>query len=210
MEKINWINYSAELIEPIISEEKIIRKIEQCYRVCYNSNMSDNIDDSIKFIMKYKSLGHMSPFEHESLSVKCILDRGLSHEIVRHRLAAYNQTSTRYCKYSDYLDCILPSQIKNNNDLFIQNVFIKGIEEAYNSYLKLLELGVSPQNARGVLPTCTATTLIITSNIRNWYHIFNERYYNKGAHPDIRILMSKIYKEFNKYYPHLFDNYIEL
>lgn len=201
---INWVDYGAKLLEPVISEEEIIRKIEYCYRTCYNSKMSNNIEDSIKFVMKYKSLGHLSPLEHESISVELIMDRGISHEFVRHRLCSYNQQSTRYCKYEDHLDCILPTQIRGNKE--VEKEFIKGAENSYNSYLKLLQVGVSPQNARGVLPTCTATILIVTSNIRNWYHIFNERYYNKSAHPDIRYLMSKIYEQFNKYYPNLFNN----
>ena len=95
-----------KIIEPsikILSEvdaNKIVRNIEICGRVCYKSENMVNEDSAKKFIKRIIASGHESVLEHEKLTIKFVCDRGVSHEIVRHRISSYSQESTIYCNYN--------------------------------------------------------------------------------------------------------------
>ena len=206
---VRWVDYDCKLLssEP---ENDIINRIEYAFRICYASEKrmeNETIEDSVKFINSKAALGHLTPFEHSFISIEFTCDRGLSHEIVRHRLCAFNQNSSRYIKFIGDIDCIMPRGIKNA-DNNIQQLFRDSVSVACNKYQELLESGVSPQNARGVLPTCLATKLILSCNFREMMHIFDQRLFDKGAHPDIRYLMSLAYKKVNAAYPHIFNKEI--
>lgn len=206
---INWIDYDCKLIEPIISEEELVRKIEYAYRVCYNTTYKmdiESIEDSIKFIQDKMKLGHGSPLEHVSISFELVTSRSIANEIVRHRIAAYSQASLRYIKKDKGLDCILPSIFNNHDNDEYKEVFVKSVEDSYSNYLKLLNSNIKAQFARDLLPLCTATTLICTWNIREILHILDLRYFSSAAHPDLRLLMNKVYIRLKEHYPHIFIN----
>jgi hypothetical protein len=91
---------SVEIIDNLNPRE-ILKKLELCGRVCYKSEDKITPESAVKFISNIIKRGHESVIEHFSFSVKFIVDRGVSHEIVRHRIASYSQESTRYCNYSE-------------------------------------------------------------------------------------------------------------
>ena len=104
-----------------INPEEILKKLEMCGRICYKSEKNITPESANKFISGIIRRGHESVIEHVNLSVKFIVDRGVSHEIVRHRIASYSQESTRYCNYSkdgfdSQITVIEPSFLVNDTD----------------------------------------------------------------------------------------------
>ena len=205
---IEWVDYSCKLINPI-PEEDMLRHIEYCGRVCYNSYDKmdyNNYDNTLKFVKNIINRGHTSVLEHSMITVEVVLDRGLSHEWVRHRVgSAYSQQSTRYCKFMGKIQCIMPTSLRGEDvDEIIKRTFTDGVKAACDSYAALLERGIAPQIARGTLPNCLATKLMATHNLREWQHILNMRLYDEGAHPDMRYLMSKVFYALSEQYPNIF------
>lgn len=207
---VKWIDYNVKLYGDIIPEEDIVRKIENAYRTCYNTNYkieNESIEDSLKFVLDKMKLGHGSPLEHVIFTFDVTIDRGILAEWTRHRIgSSYSISSTRYIKYDSDIECIMPTQLRTV-DLFLQDIFIKGVEEACNSYQELLRNNVSPQNARGVLPQCLKVKGIITHNLRALLHLLDLRYFGKAGtpHPDFKYVMSKLYNVLLQYYPHIFN-----
>lgn len=187
----------------------ILRQIEKCGRVCYKSNDKINEISCYDFVRNIIKRGHESVLEHFSFSVKFVCDRGVSHEIVRHRLASYSQESTRYCNYS--LDkfgneiTVVEPYFFNENEKF---VWYNSCLQSERSYFELLQLGCTPQEARSVLPTSLKTELIMTANLREWRHFLKLRT-AKNAHPQIRELAIPLLKDLQERIPVLFD-YIEI
>lgn len=186
-------------------------------RTCYKSNKIDYTDDEIaSFIRKLIDKGHESPLEHISFTVKFITDRGISHELVRHRLAAFTQESTRYCNYSKEkfgkeIYCVMPDYSKENLKWTpeMEAEFREAFEDCQRHYLNLIDMGATPQFARSVLPTGLKTELVMTANIREWRHILKLRC-DQAAHPDVRYLCNQIYNELKKYHPYfVYDLNIE-
>lgn len=176
-------------IEIISSKEEIIRGfqlIETAARNCYKSEDLTNDSNNLHFVFNLYKRGHESPLEFMNLIFRVICDRGVSHEFVRHRLASYAQESTRFCNYS---------KDKFNNEItVINNEELKGelYEEWYKSclyleqsYLYLINNGVSPQVARSVLPNSLKTEIVVNMNFRELLHFLKLRSSPK-AHPDIR------------------------
>lgn len=139
---------------------------------------------------------------HGTMSVRFITDRGISHEIVRHRPASYAQESTRYVNYKDKnMEFILPvfswskrRSEENKSASYIRNAFINCCTEAEDSYGVMIRSGASPQEARTVLPNCLKTEIVVTANVVEWKHIFDLRT-AKAAHPQIRELMKPLCNE---------------
>lgn len=133
----------------------------------------------------------LSEFErriHQDVTMKFICDRGVSHEMVRHRVASFAQESTRYCNYSldkfgQEITVVRPSWCGQYSDLYKR--WHKGCETAENMYFDLLCEGATPQEARSVLPNSTKTEIIVTMNLDGWDHFFGLRD-NPAAHPDMR------------------------
>ena len=173
--------------------------IEQAARTCYQSEPKGSKGSPEKFIRGLVKSGHTSVLEHVNIGVKIATDRGVSHELVRHRVGvAYSQSSTRYCNYShDRFDqeikVIKPSCIKENTKEFFQ--WVHAVETAERVYMEMASDGVSPQTARSVLPTCLATTVHTTMNFRSWRHFFRLRT-APGAHPDMRRLAVEMLQAF--------------
>lgn len=180
---------------------KPLEIIEAAGRTCYKSEDKITENSAEKFVKMVVKRGHHSVIEHAYMSVRFICDRGVTHEIVRHRLAAYSQESTRYCNYSKIdISFIIPGDFKlDSDDLELLEI----IEGHYNKCLN--EKHRSPQQARYFLPNGLKTEIIMTANLREWMHIFKLRT-SKAAHPQMRELMIPLHKECKKLIPIIFDD----
>lgn len=185
--------------------EDLSKFIEQVGRTCYKSEDKITPDSARKFVKMLYEKGHHAMLEHCFASVKFICDRGVSHELVRHRICSYAQESTRYCNYSKekfdkQITVIEPPGLKEaTRDSWMQSCFV-----AENSYIFMTENGVSPQIARSILPTCLKTEIWCSANLREWMHIFNLRC-SPQAHPQIREVMLMALESFAKEVPEMFS-----
>ena len=198
------IRPSFEIMDDI-DGAKILQKLERCGRVCYKSEDKITEGSAEKFIGMILKSGHESVLEHEKLTVKFICDRGVTHEIVRHRIASYSQESTRYCNYS---------KDKFGNELtFIRPCFWADDSEGYavwkqaieKTYVKLISLGAKPEEARSILPNSLKTEIVCTMNLREWRHFFRLRTAER-AHPQIREISVALLDELKKRIPVIFDD----
>ena len=206
------------IIEDEINGEEILKKLEKAGRTCYKSEERIGENSSRSFIKKIIESGHETILEHEKITVRVICDRGVTHEIVRHRIASYSQESTRYCNYSaDKFGreitvvgpCFWPTKDAKRNiideDFPKKVVWREAMEFAEKSYLKLIELGATPQEARSVLPNSLKTEIVMTMNLREWRHFFKLRCSPK-AHPQMREIAIPLLNEFQKLIPVIFDD----
>lgn len=201
------IKPSFEILDNIDGEE-LLKNLELIGRVCYKSEDKITLDSAKDFISRILKSGHESVIEHEKVSVRIICDRGVSHEIVRHRIASYSQESTRYCNYSkdkfgNEITVIKPvfwEEASEEYNIWCESM--KHIEEAYN---RLIALGASPQEARSILPNSLKTEIIVTMNLREWRHFFFLRT-SMRAHPQMREIACALLEEFKKRIPVIFDD----
>ncbi len=180
--------------------------IELAGRTCYKSENKITKDSSAKFVEKLRKRGHHAMLEHSVASFRIITDRGITHEIVRHRLASYAQESTRYCNYSGDKfgkECtfIMPPGLTPIQKLTWKN----GCKYAEQQYLTMLECGCSPQIARSVLPNCLKTEIVMTANLREWRHFIKLRG-SKAAHPQIQPIAHQICDILSAYAPNVFND----
>lgn len=186
----------------------LLKKIELAGRVCYKSETKITSDSAIGFIQRILDNGHESVLEHEKLTVRIICDRGVSHELVRHRIASYSQESTRYCNYSldkhqNELTFIRPFFWNDDSEKF--HIWEDAMQIAEQSYLALIAKGASPQEARSVLPNSLKTEIVVTMNIREWRHFFRLRT-STAAHPQMQEIAVPMLEQFKKVIPILFDD----
>jgi len=182
--------------------------LETAGRTCYKSESKITDDSAKKFIQMILARGHESVIEHVSASVRFITNRGVTHELVRHRLCAFSQESTRYVNYGgDDIEFIRPVWIENGydeqGDAF--NTFIDACLISEKNYNQLLSFGWRPEQAREVLPNSLKTEIVVTANLREWRHIFKLRT-SIAAHPQIRELMTDCLNGFKSEIPVLFDD----
>jgi thymidylate synthase (FAD) len=205
-----------------IDREEILKAIEVAGRTCYKSEDKITEDSSSKFVSMIVNKGHLAMIEHYSISVKFVCDRGVSHEIVRHRLCSFAQESTRYCNYSkdkfdNQLTFIIPEWIEEDV-LLITNlrgyfctddykeetvIWLKQMFDSEEYYNKLIQLGWQPQQARSVLPNSLKTEIVVTANLREWKEIFKQRC-APVAHTQMRELMIPLQEEFRNILPEIF------
>lgn len=181
--------------------------IEQVGRTCYQSSDAIAPGTAKKFVKMLKDRGHGAMLEHGVVSAKFVCDRGVSHEIVRHRLCAFAQTSTRYVNYSkgkfgSEISVICPPGLEPESG-HLHTAWRSSCEKAEKEYMWLVGQGVKPEIARSVLPTCLATELWVTTNYREWSHIFQLRC-APTAHPQIRELMQMAKDKFTSVLPEVF------
>lgn len=193
----------AVFIESDIKEEKALELIERAGRVCYKSENSITNGSAEKFVKNIVSHGHESVIEHISITVRVICDRGVSHEIVRHRIASYSQESTRYCNYTDgkfnnEITLIKPCFWEEDSPEY--KVWKETGEACEKGYFELIKKGATPQEARSVLPNSLKTEIFITMNFREWRHFFQLRC-SKSAHPQMQQVANMILAEFKRRYP---------
>ena len=201
------IEPAFEIIDEINGEE-LLKKIEKAGRVCYKSEGKITKDSAGKFIQNIIKSGHESVIEHEKVTVKIICDRGVSHEIVRHRIASYSQESTRYCNYANErfgkeLTLIKPFFWEEDSDEY--RCCLETMQKIEESYNYLIEKGVKPQEARSLLPNSLKTEIIVTMNLREWRHFFKLRT-TLRAHPQMREIACALLDELKKQIPIVFDD----
>jgi thymidylate synthase (FAD) len=192
------------VIEDEIDGERLLKNLERYGRTCYKSEDKITFDSTRVFLSAIIKSGHESVIEHEKVTVRIVCDRGVTHEIVRHRIASYSQESTRYCNYrSRGIKFIEPFFFINDNKKFqIWTKAMLACEEAYNA---LIEDGATPQEARSVLPNSLKTEIVITYNLREWRHFFKLRC-SKRAHPQMREIILPLLREFKQKIPVIFDD----
>lgn len=212
-----------KIIEPsfeVISApayEDVCRILEICIRNAYKSEEKIGLgtgEKLIRNILSKKPTPHESCIEHLGMSIRFICDRGVSHELVRHRLLSLTQESTRYCNYSKEkfgkeITFVTPAWYKDENEKsgsLSQKCFVWELacERSEEDYFKMLDVGFSPQEARAALNNSTKTDVIATANFREWRHVFNLRTF-RAAHPDMRMLMRPVLKWAKETYPVLFE-----
>ena len=201
------INPSIEIID-CPDGETLLKMLEYCGRVCYKSEDKITEDSAKRFISSVLKSGHESVLEHGKITIKVICDRGVTHEIVRHRLASYSQESTRYCNYANdkfgnELTFIKPCFWDENSVPYHE--WVVAMENAEDIYLRMLAYGVKPEEARSVLPNSLKTEIVMSMNIREWRHFFKMRCSSR-AHPQMRQVANMIKEEFQKRIPLLFND----
>lgn len=196
-----------EIISKIDGAE-MLRNIELCGRVCYKSE--DRITDGSaeKFVGMILKSGHESVLEHEKITVRFVCDRGVTHEIVRHRIASYSQESTRYCNYSKdkfggEITFIRPCFWAEDDEKFA--LWKETMQSIEDSYVKLISLGAKPEEARSILPNSVKTEIMVTMNLREWRHFFKLRTAER-AHPQIREVAIPLLNELKGFVPVIFDD----
>ena len=187
---------------------ELLKKIEKAGRTCYKSEDRITDDSALTFVKTICKSGHESVLEHEKVTVRIICDRGVSHEIVRHRIAAYSQESTRYCNYSNSkfgneITVIEPLFFKDNPERY--ELWKTAMEQAEATYCSLLKIGASPQEARSVLPNSLKTEIVVTYNLREWKHFFKLRT-SPAAHPQMREIACPLLRAFQARIPIVFDD----
>lgn len=208
---------STEIIKVTVDPLELI---EIAGRVCYKSEDKITEESADVFSKMLLKLQHESVVEHASATVRFICDRGVSHEIVRHRIASYSQESTRYVNYKGGCQFIIPPWLSetipvgeyhreqdvpvtppaNGARLWIRNRLED--EKRYNTFIGM---GWRPEMARGELPNCTKTEVIMTTNFREWRHFFKLRC-SKAAHPQMREISIPLLMKFKAKIPVIFDD----
>lgn len=189
----------------------VLRHIEVAGRTCYKSEDKITHNSSKSFVKGIIKSGHHSVIEHVNITVRFVCDRGVSHELVRHRLAAFSQESTRYANYSKEkfgreLTVIKPSFWSKESDAYEQ--WLGAMKNAESSYLNLLKSGVKAEEARSVLPNSLKTEVVMTCNLREWRHVLQLRC-SKASHPQMREIMLPLLEELHDKIPVVFDDLYE-
>jgi len=185
---------------------ELLQRVEEYGRVSHRSEDRQTSDSWKPFISAVVlQHGDWSITEHVSVTVEALVDRGITHEWVRHRLGAYTQESTRFVNYSKpghEAQFIKPLGV-NATETFWQGA----IEHAEASYQAMIHEHIPPQLARSVFPNALASKLIVTYNLRNWRHFFLMRT-SKESHPQMRQVTIPLLKEFQETIPLLYDDII--
>jgi len=209
---VKIIDQSYEILTSTEDLESIPRMIEMAGRTCYKSEDKITNASAPKFCKMLIKRGHEAMVEHGNITVRFITDRGVTHELVRHRIASFAQESTRYVNYKDsnmeFIRPVFdwaPSIPVPKNPMVKFNLWATAMGQAENYYKGLSECGCSPQEARSVLPNSLKTEIVVTANIREWRQIFKLRTAT-GAHPQIRELMIPLLEHLQGLLPELFED----
>jgi thymidylate synthase (FAD) len=194
-----------------INGQEILKKIETVGRTCYKSEDKIKDDSAEKFVAGLIKRGHEAILEHASITIKFVVDRGISHELVRHRLASFAQESTRYCNYAkddfgNEITFIIPEYLDYNSPQW--NIWKNTMKECEKAYFKLLDVGLKPEEARAVLPNSLKTEVVMTANLREWRHFFKLRAANTTgkAHPQMLEVTIPLLEELKQLIPIVFDD----
>lgn len=195
--------------------KEMLLLVEEAARICYLTDGEIGEEFNAEFIRKKVDAGHLSVTEHSMISVRVVCDRGVSHEIVRHRLASYSQESTRYCNYGKdkfereikVIDLATGFcyDLNNPNDLAKYEEWQAAMADAERHYMRMLELGASAQEARSVLPNSTKTEIMMSMNFREWRHFFSLRA-AKPAHPQMKEIAIPMLIKFKHIAPVMFED----
>lgn len=189
--------------------EDMVKRVEQVARTCYKSEDKMTDVSGEKMIKALIKSGHKAMIEHASVTVKFTVDRGISHEIVRHRLASFAQESTRYCNYGKEQfegEITVIKPVFFDEDTPAYSAWYNACKACENSYFELLDITGAPEQARDVLPTSVKTELNVTMNMREWRHFFALRALDATgkAHPQVKEVALPLLEEFKEKYPAFF------
>ncbi|MBI2441248.1 MAG: FAD-dependent thymidylate synthase [Lentisphaerae bacterium] len=199
------IKPEAEIERSGRSGLSILRGLERYGRACYQSEHRITANSAADFVRRLIRRGHFSVIEHEKVTARVVCDRGVSHEIVRHRLGSYSQESTRYCDYArGGLRVIEPLFFARGSTK--HRIWLKAMAGAEAAYQALRAAGAAPQEARLVLPHSVKTEIIVTYNLREWRHFFQVRC-APGAHPQIREVACLLLARMQTYLPVIFEDF---
>jgi thymidylate synthase (FAD) len=201
------ITSSQEMLVPENTIEGIqcLRFIEKMARVSHRSEEKQTLDSWERFL-RFVVLEHgdWSVVEHASATVLFRVNRGVTHELVRHRLFSFTQESTRFVNgrksYPNGLEFIPCSEKQDSLESLME-----GLKKTESVYLDLLDKGWRPQEARSILPNALASTIVVTGNLRNWRHFLIMRT-TKETHPDFRQVTIPLLTEFKNRIPLLYDD----
>ena len=188
----------------------LLQTLEKVGRTCYKSEDKVTPGSAANFVAMLIRRGHHAMIEFGDITVKFVTNRGVTHELVRHRLCSFAQESTRYVNYGgDDIAFIRPVWCQGfENGNCANSAYIEWRESLIasgRSYKGLLALGWRPEQAREVLPNSLKTEIVVKGNIREWRHIFALRC-SKAAHPQIRALMVPCMEELRQKLPVVFDD----
>lgn len=204
------------MIEQMTPTQEAYSLLERIGRVCYKSEDRITEDSATKFIKNIVARNHLSVIEHCIVTIRFITNRGVSHELVRHRIASFSQESTRYCNYNkqNHLEFIIPHWLDIKEGVFGYNdlipgsltpeqIFLYGLLMAEEVYNALISGGKKPEDARDILPIDVKTEIVVTANLREWLLICNLRT-AKAAHPNMRQVMTMVLDTLQLEYPEIF------
>ena len=196
--------------EIIAATDLLEQVIEVAGRTCYKSEDKICEGSAHAFVSKIRSINLESVLEHGAITVRFVVDRGVSHELVRHRIASFSQESTRYCNYAKdkFGEEITVVDAHPHIEGASYQTWEGACKDAERSYFALLEEGVRPQLARDVLPNSLKTEIVMTTNPREWRHVFKLRC-AEAAHPQMREVMIPCRNEFAARWPALFADLME-
>lgn len=225
---MKFIEPSFEIISDDFTRENVLTRIELSARTCYKSEDKICEGSAVRMLNNLIKRDHTAMIEHApNLSVRFICDRGVTHEIVRHRLFSFAQESTRYVNYKNKgMQFILPEWIKGKERGYLLNgdidyltdleelltysdimSFVDACVHSENSYNELIEGGWTPQQARAILPNCVKTEIVVTGNVREWRNAFKLRT-DKSAHPQMREIMIPLILKLNEDIPELWNDIV--
>lgn len=215
-------------VERLWITDHALAQIEIAGRTCYKSEDKINSESAGKFVAMLIDRGHEAMLEHASASYRVTCDRGVTHEIVRHRLFSYAQESTRYCNYKGGVVFVIPPWVSATEGEYVVywknklGEVIRGPQEpqghggdnrwfwnmalSERDYVRLLDEGWQPQQARSVLPNSLKTAIVITGNLREWRHFFELRT-AAAAHPQMREVANLLLEDIRRFIPVVFDQY---
>lgn len=189
----------------------IMRKLETIGRTCYQSESDITSESAGKFVRRLIERGHEAMLEHASLSVKFIVDRGVSHELVRHRIASFAQESTRYCNYSKdkfgrELTFVEPCFWTDEEHGIEMKAWKEMCSSAEDLYIAFMDCGVKPEEGRTILPNSLKTEIWMTANLREWRHVLKLRAAGTTGkpHPQMAEVMIPLLKYLKEYLPDVF------
>jgi thymidylate synthase (FAD) len=189
----------------------LLQMIEKAGRTCYKSEDRVSPDSASRFVRNIRKHGHDAMLEHASLTVRFTVDRGVSHELVRHRVASFAQESTRYCNYAqekfgNEITVIRPSFLDPDSVAYF--AWKTAMENAEASYFALLEMGCTPEEARTVLPNSLKTEVVMTANMREWRHFFRLRALGETGkpHPQMQEVALSLLSDLQIHLPEIFED----
>ena len=191
--------------EIISLPENLLQTIEKAGRTCYKSESRITDISANGFTEMLIRRNHHAMIEFGDIIVKFITNRGITHELVRHRLCSFAQESTRYVKYNGEMEFIKPVWLSLDKDNSTRDSWTSAMLTAEMMYKDLLNNNWKAEQAREVLPNSLKTEIVVKANIREWRHIFNLRC-SPSAHPQMRALMVPLLDELKEKLPIVFDD----
>lgn len=201
------IEPSVEILTPINGLE-VLKMIELAGRTCYKSEDNITDDSCMRFVKMLIDRNHTAMLEHYNITFKIITNRGVTHELVRHRIASYAQESTRYVNYNKKGIQFIKPCFVDDNDPYSYTLWYSAMTRADEAYQKLIKAGWKPEQAREVLPNSLKTEIVVTMNLRELRHMLTLRT-SKFAHPEIRKVMTMLLEQLKTKVPVVFDDIVE-